>query len=108
IAPLLGLLGTVSGMVKAFAKLELAGSRVDPAMLAGGIWEALLATVAGLTIAIPAMAAHYIFEGKVDRIRADMKDAAVRVILLNQVEGGEGKAEDDEEENIVDIQLAKA
>jgi len=100
IAPLLGLLGTVSGMVKAFAKLELAGARVDPSLLAGGIWEALLATVAGLSIAIPAMAAHYIFEGKVDRIRADMKDVAVRIILLAEAGSTEEKKEKIKKPNI--------
>ena len=57
ISPLLGLFGTVLGMIKAFLNLEKAGSQIDPALLAGGIWEALLTTAFGLAIAIPALAA---------------------------------------------------
>ncbi len=80
LSPLLGLLGTVLGMIKAFSKLEAAGSKVDPALLAGGIWEALLTTAFGLVIAIPALAAYYMFEGRVETVRAAMKDAVVRVL----------------------------
>jgi biopolymer transport protein ExbB len=80
LSPLLGLLGTVLGMIKAFAKLESAGSKVDPALLAGGIWEALLTTAFGLVIAIPALAAFYMLEGRVETVRATMKDAATRVL----------------------------
>jgi len=84
IAPLMGLLGTVLGMVNAFAALEAAGTQVNPSLLAGGIWTALLTTIAGLSVAIPATAAHYIFDGKIDRIRADMRDIAIRI--LSQIE----------------------
>ncbi len=80
LSPLLGLLGTVLGMIGAFSKLEAAGSKVDPALLAGGIWEALLTTAFGLVIAIPALAAYYMFEGRVETVRAAMKDAVVRVL----------------------------
>lgn len=80
LSPLLGLLGTVLGMINAFINLEEAGSRVDAALLAGGIWEALLTTAFGLIVAIPAMAAFYYLEGEVDRVRAEMKDASVRVL----------------------------
>lgn len=80
LSPLLGLLGTVTGMIAAFMRLEEAGNRVDPSILSGGIWEALLTTAFGLTIAIPAMGAFYYFEGEVDRVRALMKDATVRVL----------------------------
>lgn len=80
LSPLLGLLGTVLGMIGAFAKLEAAGAKVDPALLAGGIWEALLTTAFGLVIAIPALAAYYMFEGRVETVRAAMKDAVVRVL----------------------------
>ena len=55
LSPLLGLLGTVIGMIKAFARLESAGPKVDPSILAGGIWEALLTTAFGLSVAIPAL-----------------------------------------------------
>lgn len=81
IAPLLGLLGTVIGMVKAFSGIQAVGSRVDPSILAGGIWEALLTTVAGLAVAIPALAAYYIIDGKVEQIRSNMKEAVSCVLL---------------------------
>ena len=80
LSPLLGLLGTVTGMINAFMRLEEAGSRVDPSILSGGIWEALLTTAFGLTVAIPAMAAFYYLEGEVDHVRAAMKDASIRVL----------------------------
>ncbi|MCK0513349.1 MotA/TolQ/ExbB proton channel family protein [Anaerobiospirillum sp. NML120448] len=58
VGPLLGLLGTVLGMVDVFSTLS-ERSMPDPSMLAGGIWEALLTTVMGLTLAIPALIVHY-------------------------------------------------
>lgn len=82
VGPLLGLLGTVSGMVEAFSKLETAGTRVDPALLAGGIWEALLTTVGGLVIAIPAVAAYYIFDGIIERVRGLMKEVSLQIMML--------------------------
>lgn len=81
LSPFLGLLGTVMGMIEAFMNLQTAGSRVDPAQLSGGIWEALLTTAFGLSIAIPAMAMYFYFEGQVDRVRAAMKDASVQVLV---------------------------
>jgi len=57
LSPLLGLLGTVLGMIEAFQKLESAGNQVDPALLSGGIWQALLTTAVGLVVAIPALVA---------------------------------------------------
>lgn len=79
IAPLLGLLGTVLGMITAFQTLQEAGSRADPSALAGGIWEALLTTAAGMAVAIPASAALTWFESVIDRLRLDMEDAATRI-----------------------------
>lgn len=81
LSPLLGLLGTVTGMIIAFMRLEEAGSRVDPSILSGGIWEALLTTAFGLTVAIPAMAAFYYLEGEVDQVRSAMKDVSIRVLM---------------------------
>lgn len=81
IAPLLGLLGTVLGMIAAFQALQEAGSRADPAILAGGIWEALLTTAAGMAVAIPASMALTWFESVVDRLRLQMEDAATRIFL---------------------------
>ena len=82
LSPLLGLLGTVIGMIKAFSKLESAGSKVDPAILAGGIWEALLTTAFGLIVAIPALAAFYWLEGIVEKTREDMRHAAIKTTRL--------------------------
>jgi len=80
IAPLLGLLGTVMGMITAFQTLQEAGSRADPAALAGGIWEALLTTAAGMAVAIPAGAALAWFESVADRAQGDMEDAITRIL----------------------------
>jgi biopolymer transport protein ExbB len=79
LAPLLGLLGTVLGMIEAFRGLEAAGGRADPGLLAGGIWEALLTTAAGLAIAIPAAAAVHWIEGVIEQVRHDMEDAVTRL-----------------------------
>ncbi|SIN80498.1 MotA/TolQ/ExbB proton channel family protein [Vannielia litorea] len=83
IAPLLGLLGTVLGMIEAFQTLQTAGSRADPSLLAGGIWEALLTTAAGMAVAIPASAALTWFESVRDSIRADMEDIAARIFIAD-------------------------
>ncbi len=69
IAPLLGLLGTILGMISAFQALQMAGSRADPALLAGGIWEALLTTALGLIVAIPAIVTFNLAENRLDRLR---------------------------------------
>ncbi|TMM54099.1 MotA/TolQ/ExbB proton channel family protein [Sulfitobacter sabulilitoris] len=87
IAPLLGLLGTVLGMIGAFQALQEAGSRADPAALAGGIWEALLTTAAGMAVAIPAGVALAWFESLCDRLQADMEDAATRVFTRGPLQG---------------------
>jgi biopolymer transport protein ExbB len=81
IAPLLGLLGTVLGMIAAFQALQQAGSKADPALLAGGIWEALLTTAAGMAVAIPASAALTWFEAVITRIRLDLEDSATRLFV---------------------------
>lgn len=78
--PLLGLLGTVTGMIASFQSLQAAGVRADTATLAGGIWEALLTTAAGMAVAIPAQIALVWFESIVDRLRHDMEDAATQVL----------------------------
>lgn len=77
---LLGLLGTVTGMIKAFMKIQELGGRVDASVLAGGIWEALITTAAGLFVAIPTMIVYHYFEGRVDNIGAQMKDAAAELL----------------------------
>ncbi len=80
LSPLLGLLGTVLGMIQAFMQLQAAGVQVDVAMLAGGIWEALLTTAVGLAVAIPALAAVNWIESVVERVRQDMGDSVTRTM----------------------------
>lgn len=81
IGPLLGLLGTVTGMIVAFQGLAAAGVRADTATLAGGIWEALLTTAAGMAVAIPAMVAQHWFESVIEGLRHGMEDGATRVFV---------------------------
>lgn len=70
VAPLLGLFGTVLGMIDAFRALQAAGDAVDPSVLAGGIWVALLTTAAGLAVAMPTTLALTWFESRAARERA--------------------------------------
>lgn len=80
-APLLGLLGTVIGMVELFMSLQGAGmATVDVAMLATGIWTALLTTAAGLMVAVPALAAYAYLNSRTDRFRLVLRDAIERVL----------------------------
>ncbi|WP_438463089.1 MotA/TolQ/ExbB proton channel family protein [Marinomonas sp. PE14-40] len=79
LSPLLGLLGTVLGMIVAFQNMESAGSQVDPSVLSGGIWQALLTTAVGLAVAIPVVAMHALFERKVERIIFLMSDSVTQV-----------------------------
>ena len=74
IAPLVGLLGTVWGMVKAFSKIATLGDNVTPVDFADGIWTGLLTTVAGLLVAIPAVTASRLFEAKVDKLTRDFNE----------------------------------
>ncbi|GAB5378573.1 MAG: MotA/TolQ/ExbB proton channel family protein [Acuticoccus sp.] len=69
IAPLLGLFGTVLGMIEAFQQLEGAGASVDPSALAGGIWVALLTTAVGLAVAMPASVLAAWFDGRLNNER---------------------------------------
>jgi len=73
LAPLVGLLGTVTGMVVAFASIETLAGAPKPSDLAGGIWEALLTTVFGLVVAIPCMAAFHAYESHADKIARRME-----------------------------------
>jgi len=72
-APLLGLLGTIIGMIKAFMVIELAGGQVDAQALAGGIWEAMLTTGVGLAVAIPILLLLHVLEGFADRRSNSMR-----------------------------------
>lgn len=79
LAPLLGLLGTVLGMIKAFQQLEAAGNKVNPAILSGGIWEALLTTAVGLCVAIPVVALLNWLERRIDHLAHDMDNTVTQV-----------------------------
>ena len=79
VSPLLGLLGTVVGMIKMFTVITNAGVG-NPALLAGGIATALLTTAAGLFVAIPTLLCHRFFEGKVDRLAIEMEAQALRLV----------------------------
>ncbi|MFD1195042.1 MotA/TolQ/ExbB proton channel family protein [Seohaeicola saemankumensis] len=81
IAPLLGLLGTVLGMITAFQALQTSGAQADPTILAGGIWEALLTTAAGMAVAIPAGVALVWFESVADNLQADLEDAVTQLLI---------------------------
>lgn len=74
-SPMLGLLGTVIGMIEAFGKVSSGGGAADPAALAGGIWVALTATAFGLTVAIPFYFVSVWLEGRVEAERAAMEAA---------------------------------
>jgi biopolymer transport protein ExbB len=83
ITPLLGLLGTVTGMVKCFQAIQakaIAFHPVTPGDLAGGIWEALLATIAGLTVAIPAFVAYNYLVSRVNNFILEMEKAATELV----------------------------
>lgn len=74
IAPLLGLLGTVTGMIKVFMGIQNMQGQVNPSALAGGIWEALITTAAGLIVAIPTIIAYHYFEDRIDDITSALKE----------------------------------
>lgn len=80
VAPLLGLLGTVTGMVKAFMVIEMRGGLVNPGELARGIWEALITTVGGLVVAIPAYLSYNYFVTRVNNLILEMEKSATRLI----------------------------
>ncbi|MES9898261.1 MAG: MotA/TolQ/ExbB proton channel family protein [Sedimenticola sp.] len=73
-APLLGLLGTITGMIKAFMVIEQAGGKVDAQALAGGIWEAMITTGVGLAVAIPLLILLHFLEGVVERRSHSMEN----------------------------------
>lgn len=79
LSPLLGLLGTVIGMIMAFQQMAAAGNQVDPSVLSGGIWQALLTTAVGLTVAIPVVAVHTWLERKIERVASLMNDVVTQL-----------------------------
>lgn len=89
IAPLLGLFGTVLGMIDAFRALQNAGTSVDPSLLAGGIWVALLTTAAGLAVAMPTSLILTWFEARMRRDRV-FANRALRTIFAPATDAAAG------------------
>ncbi|MBI3270901.1 MAG: MotA/TolQ/ExbB proton channel family protein [Planctomycetes bacterium] len=89
VSPMLGLLGTVTGMITTFDMIRLFGSG-DPGIMAGGISEALVATATGLVLAIPLLLFHSWFSGRVDRILADAQRHATTLVNILCAGGGPG------------------
>ncbi len=81
VAPLMGFLGTVAGMILAFGAIEAAGD-VDPSLVAGGIKVALLTTAAGLVIAVPVNIGYNFFVSRIDQLIVDMEHGTQRIINL--------------------------
>lgn len=84
VTPLLGLLGTVIGMIKVFAAITAYGVG-DPTVLAGGISEALITTAAGLSVGIPSLMFHRYFRGRINELTIDMEQQALR--FLDMIDG---------------------
>lgn len=82
VAPLMGFLGTVAGMILAFASIEAAGS-VDPALVAGGIKVALLTTASGLAIAIPVNIGYNFFVTRIDKLIVDMEQGTQAILNVS-------------------------
>lgn len=92
VAPMLGFLGTVIGMIAAFAAIEAAG-QVEPSLVAGGIKVALITTASGLAIAIPVSLAYNFFVTRVDRLIQEMEEGTQAVLdLVYELEHGGGSA----------------
>ncbi len=81
ITPLLGLLGTVIGMIKVFTAITTVGVG-NPGVLAGGISEALLTTAAGLSVAIPTLMFYRYFRGRVDQLVIDMEQESLKLVAV--------------------------
>lgn len=91
VSPLLGLLGTVTGMISAFNAVSTAGAMGRPELLAGGISEALITTAAGLSVAIPALILHMVLVGRVDRMIIDIDGLGQEIVDHISAEAQETK-----------------
>lgn len=90
IAPLLGLLGTVLGFMRIFLELQSNGVYANVGLLAGGIWEALISTAAGLAVAIPCYAGYNFLVSRVNGIVLDMEKAATEILnIVSDYQSGE-------------------
>lgn len=96
-APLLGLLGTIIGMIKAFQVIENAGGKVDAMALAGGIWEAMLTTGVGLAVAIPLLIILHFIESALTRHHWRLQQAAALVLESTNPSDSERFAENSDD-----------
>ncbi|MDL1956246.1 MAG: MotA/TolQ/ExbB proton channel family protein [Candidatus Desulfofervidus auxilii] len=87
ISPLLGLLGTVIGMIKAFMVVQSMGNKVSAAMLAGGIWEAMLTTAFGLSVAIPTLICYDYFISQANDYASQLEDCLNEILNLLEKHG---------------------
>jgi len=87
VSPLLGLMGTVLGMINAFQKLEAGGAQVDPSVLSGGIWTALLTTGIGLAVAIPTMLAFHFLDQRFNARAQFLDDSLTRLFTASLYTG---------------------
>ncbi|MFT4959952.1 MAG: biopolymer transport protein ExbB [Paracoccaceae bacterium] len=84
VAPLLGLLGTVLGMIQSFQELEMAEGAANASVLAGGIWQALLTTAVGLLVAIPAAVAAGLLASRIESAAQRMESAVGQLMAIDQ------------------------
>lgn len=84
VAPLLGFLGTVTGMIQAFQQIQTLEGNVNPSVLAGGIWEALITTASGLAVGIIAYGFYNYLLGRMNRMIFDLEDSSTEFIELLQ------------------------
>ena len=92
IAPMLGFLGTVVGMISAFQQLQAYEGLVNPALLAGGIWEALVTTAAGLAVGVAALFAYNFLVNRINRTVNDLETASTDFLDILQAPAGERRA----------------
>ena len=90
VAPLIGFLGTVTGMIRAFMEIQALGGNVNADVLAGGIWEAMVTTAAGLTVGIPSLIFYNYFVGRVQRFMFEIETRSGE--LLDLLSGWESKS----------------
>ena len=83
VAPLLGLLGTVFGMIDAFQQMELAGNNINPSTLSGGIWEALLTTAVGLSVAIPTVLFESYFRATNEKLKINIEHSVTKILTAH-------------------------
>lgn len=87
LVPLMGLLGTVIGMIKVFSNVATAGDISDISVLAGGIWEALITTAAGMAAAIPMLLSYHYLDGRIDKISHRMQQKGEKMLKIMRDRG---------------------